>query len=81
MSAFLVASRSPMLGVPRLRASTLMCDNGVWNSPVMMAAVAEMSFGTASSTMMSLIDTYSVASCSAFISFTVPTASPTLSGW
>jgi hypothetical protein len=43
-----------MFGVPRFWASTLMCASGVWNSPVMVAATMEMSFGILSRTTISL---------------------------
>ena len=38
-----MALRSPMLGVPRFWASTLMCDSGVWNSSEIIAATLPVS--------------------------------------
>ena len=42
-----------MFGVPRLRASTLMCESGVWKSWEMIPAQTEMLSGDESSTTMS----------------------------
>jgi hypothetical protein len=61
-----------MLGEPRLRDSTLMCDSGVWNSSVMMPCTTEMSLGAESSTTIDWYDRYSLASAAAVVKCTRP---------